>query len=118
MSLSVDHKSRVTTYIVLGVAFLLLTGVCLLSFRTARESQQADQKADQLIAELTSAGARAPSKDQIVSVLGDDGGAVCAAPADALSRGVLNGQMTNGAAGPGQRPVIATTGSSRGNCSS
>jgi len=107
MNVSVEHKSRVTTYIVIGVAFLLLTGVCLLSFHTAWESRQADEKADQLIAELTAAGARTPSKEQIVAVLGDDGGAVCSAPGDALRRGVLYGQITNGAAGPGQRPIIA-----------
>jgi hypothetical protein len=40
-------------------------------------------------------------------VLGDDGGAVCQDPASALSRATLNAQLTNGAAGPGQRPVIA-----------
>jgi len=107
MTVSVAHKDRRTTYLVLGVAFLLLTGVCLLFFHTARESRQADEKAGQLIAELTAAGARAPSKDQIVTVLGDDGGAVCATPGDALRRGVLYGQITNGAAGPGQRPIIA-----------
>lgn len=107
MNVSLEHQSRLTTYVVLGVAFLLLAGGCLLSFHTARESQQADEKAGQLITELTSAGARTPSKEQIVTVLGDDGGAVCATPDDALRRGVLYGQITNGAAGPGQRPVIA-----------
>lgn len=107
MNVSLEHKSRLTTYVVLGVAFLLLTTGCLLSFHSARESEQADEKADQLIAELSSAGARTPSKEQIVTVLGDDGGAVCSTPDDALRRGVLYGQITNGAAGPGQRPVIA-----------
>ena len=107
MNVSVEHKSRLTTYLVLGVAFLLLTGVCLLAFHNGRENRQADEKADQLIAELGAAGARAPSKEQIVAVLGDDGGAICSAPSDSLRRGVLYGQITNGAAGPGQRPVIA-----------
>ena len=40
-------------------------------------------------------------------VLGDDGGATCADPNDALSRAVLFTQLANGAAGPGARPVIA-----------
>ena len=40
-------------------------------------------------------------------VLGDDGGATCADPNEALSRATLLAQLTNGAAGPGIRPVIA-----------
>ena len=40
-------------------------------------------------------------------VLGDDGGATCADPNDALSRSILLSQLTNGATGPGARPVIA-----------
>src|SRR4051794_19351628 len=107
MRVSVAHKSHLTTYLVIGVAFLLLLGVALLTFHSAEESRQADEKADQLISELTAAGARTPSQEQIVRVLGDDGGAVCAAPGEALSRGVLYSQISNGAAGPGQRPVIA-----------
>jgi hypothetical protein len=40
-------------------------------------------------------------------VLGDDGGAVCANPNNALSRATFHSQLTNGAPGPGNRPVIA-----------
>ena len=40
-------------------------------------------------------------------VLGDDGGATCADPNDALTRAILLSQLANGAAGPGARPVIA-----------
>lgn len=40
-------------------------------------------------------------------MLGDDGGAVCADPNSALKKAILYGQLTNGAAGPGIRPVIA-----------
>ena len=40
-------------------------------------------------------------------MLGDDGGAVCANPNDALSRATFLSQLTNGATGPGNRPVIA-----------
>jgi hypothetical protein len=41
-----------------------------------------------------------------VRVLGDDGGAVCADPSSALVRAGYFAQLGNGAAGPGQRPVI------------
>ncbi|MET8154388.1 hypothetical protein, partial [Actinoplanes sp. NPDC005259] len=107
MKPSVAHTSHRTVYLIFGVAFLVLAGTALLTFQGAQESREADAKADQLISELTAAGARAPSREQITRVLGDDGGAICANADEALSRGVLYSQITNGAAGPGQRPVIA-----------
>jgi hypothetical protein len=114
MSVSVAHKSHTITYIVIGIIFLLLTGVAMVAFRSAREEQQGQEKAAQLSAELAAAGLRVPSTDRIALVLGDDGGAVCADPGNALRRGVLHGMLTNGAAGPGQRPVIADNNAMRG----
>jgi hypothetical protein len=109
MTLSVDNASRTrrTTYIVLGIIFVLLAGTALVAFGSARTNATAEEKADQLIGALNAAGLRAPQKDQIVRVLGDDGGAVCADPNSALKRATLYGALTNGAAGPGTRPVIA-----------
>ena len=109
MSTSAEHQPRrertwiyVTACVVLGV--LLIVG--LLTFSSHRRTNEANQKADQLIAALAAAGARTPDKDQIVRVLGTDGGATCENPNDALSRAVLFTQLANGAAGPGARPVI------------
>ena len=107
MTVPVNHKSHLLTYVVLGIVLLLVLGTAMLSFHHARETREADEKADQLTAAFTALGLPAPGKDQIVRVLGDDGGPTCADPHDALLRGVLYGQLTNGAAGPGQRPVIA-----------
>ena len=42
-------------------------------------------------------------------MLGRDGGAMCQDPNGALSRAMLQAQLSNGAGGPGQRPVIADT---------
>lgn len=92
-----------TSMIILGLMVL----AALITFRGARETREAQDKADQLIVALEGAGARTPSRDQIVRVLGDDGGATCANPNDALSRAILLAQLTNGASGPGARPVIA-----------
>ena len=39
-------------------------------------------------------------------MLGDDGGAVCANPANALGKAILADQITNGASFVGRRPVI------------
>jgi Tfp pilus assembly protein FimT len=89
------------------VLLIVATVIALITFSSARDNQQAQDKADQLTAALTDAGLTAPSKDQIVRVLGDDGGALCEDPGDALRRAILFGQLTNGAAGPGERPIIA-----------
>jgi hypothetical protein len=103
------HNTKPVTYLVIGVAFLVVTGVALFAFLSAQENEdaEAEAKALRLSAELTSLGLRAPATDQIARVLGDDGGAVCADPGNALRRSTLYGMLTNGAAGPGQRPVIA-----------
>jgi hypothetical protein len=100
-------RTRRTTYVVLGVVFLLLAGVALFAFGSARSNAQAEEKADQFIAELSANGMRTPSKEQVVQVLGDDGGALCNDPSAALNRATLYGMLTNCAGGPGQRPVIA-----------
>jgi hypothetical protein len=99
-------RERSWIYVTAIVLLCALTVVALLSFRSARQSAEATEKADQLIASLEEAGARAPSQEALVSVLGTSGGAVCANPNDALSRSVLLAQLSNGAAGPGLRPVI------------
>ena len=93
----------ITACVILGV--LLIVG--LLTFRSQKQSNDANQKADQLIAALAAAGARTPDQDQIVRVLGEDGGATCANPNEALSRATLFTLLANGASGPGARPVIA-----------
>jgi hypothetical protein len=101
-------RDRRIIYAVLSGALVLLLIVCLFFYRSAQSNQQAQEKADQLIAALQKAGVRTvPSQEQIVGVLGDDGGALCKDPASALGKSILFSQLTNGAAGPGIRPVIA-----------
>jgi hypothetical protein len=94
-------------YIIVSAALVALTVAGLLVYNSAKASQQADAKADQFIAALASAGARTPTHDQVVRVLGDDGGAVCANPGHALPRATLFSMLANGAGGPGTRPIIA-----------
>jgi len=110
MSTSMESQPRrERSWIYYSALILLIAMVvaALLVFRGARESREASDKADQLIAALEDAGARTPDRDQVVRVLGDDGGATCENPNDALSRSVLLSQLSNGASGPGARPVIA-----------
>jgi Tfp pilus assembly protein FimT len=104
---SSTKRGRSVVYIVAMVLLVVFAVIALLNFRSARETQQSLAKADQLIAEINAAGGTAPSREQIARVLGDDGGAVCANPNDALSRATFHSQLTNGATGPGNRPVIS-----------
>jgi hypothetical protein len=88
--------------------FLFLAVIALFVFQSAKEGAAEQAKADELTAALTEAGMTAPSKDQIVRTLGTDGGAVCAAdPGSGVLRAAVNAHLSNGAGGPGQRPVIA-----------
>jgi hypothetical protein len=102
-----SKRERSTLYIAVAVAIGVLTIVALIFYRSAEATREAEAKADQLIAALEDAGARTPDRDQIVRVLGEDGGAVCENPNDSLSKSILLAQLANGAAGPGTRPVIA-----------
>ena len=104
---SSTKRSRSVLYIVSMVLLVVFAVIGLLMFKSARDTQQALEKADQLIASINQAGGTAPSREQIARVLGEDGGAVCANPNDALSRTILFSQLAYGAAGPGTRPVIA-----------
>ena len=88
----------ITVLVVLGV--LAVVGAARLQLGAG--DRQAEEKADELIAALEDAGRRRPGQDQIVRVLGDDGGAMCENPNDALSAGRPAVAASNGAAGPGR----------------
>jgi hypothetical protein len=101
------QKDRRVVYIVITVALVLLLIICLVFYRSAQTNQQAEEKANQLITALQKAGVRVvPSQEQIVRVLDNDGGALCKDPTSALRKAILFDQLTNGASGPGRRPVI------------
>jgi hypothetical protein len=100
------RRTRLWISVVAGIMLVVLVGVGLFTYRAAAATADADDKANQLITALGDAGLRAPAKEQIVRVLGDDGGAVCVDPSSALVRTGYFAQLGNGAAGPGQRPVI------------
>jgi hypothetical protein len=119
--MSTTHESQSTgqrrgIYIVSALLLIVIALIGLFTFNAARSSVQATDKANQLVAELKKAGAtRVPSVEAITRVLGDDGGAVCAADPNApLTRATALAALTNGAAGPGIRPVIAPTAAVQG----
>lgn len=105
---SQPRRERSMLYLGAGIAIGALVVLGLIFFRSAAETRDAEAKADQLIQALADAGATvSPSRERVVAVLGDDGGAVCENPNDALSRATLQSQLSNGATGPGWRPVIS-----------
>ncbi|OWY81521.1 hypothetical protein [Rhodococcus sp. BUPNP1] len=101
-----NRRDRMIIYGIVAFIIVILTVIALLLFPYVSSSREAEDKADQLIAALDEAGAHTPSRDQIIGVLGEDGGAICANPNAPLTRATLLSQMVNGAGGPGTRPVV------------
>ncbi|MED7951690.1 hypothetical protein ACFVYP_21310 [Kitasatospora sp. NPDC058201] len=99
-----QHRWIYIGAIVLLVA-MLVTG--LLTYSQLRSTNEANRKAQQLSEALGAAGYPVPSQSQIVHTLGEDGGAVCQDPADSLTQAQWKHGMSNGAGGPGQRPVLS-----------
>lgn len=103
-----DGRERSWIYITAVVLLAIAFVAAVLSFSETRESNRAQEKADELIAAFVEAGAaRTPDRDMVVRVFGDDGGAACEDPNAALRRATLASMLANGATGPGARPVIA-----------
>ena len=75
MDTSGSHHKR--TYIIVGVAFVILIVVALLLFRYPNKSEAAQDKAQQLISAYELAGLTPPSEQQILGTFGDDGGNSC-----------------------------------------
>jgi hypothetical protein len=69
-------------------------------------SSAASSKAAQLRTRLENAGLPAPDTQVIADSLGTDGGIVCQNPSDPLVKASYQAAISNGASGPGNRPVI------------
>jgi hypothetical protein len=88
--------------VVVGAA--LVYGLVVLPDR--RKDEEAQAKADEVIALMEEQGLTPPSKDLLVNLLGVDGGNVCVDPASALNEAMHRISLANGAAHVGVRPVI------------
>jgi hypothetical protein len=96
-----------TMYIAIGAVVVVLAIIGVIVYDAAQDNQEAQAKAQQLTQAFERAGLPVPADtDQVVATLGDDGGAVCANPANALGKAALLDQITNGASFVGRRPVI------------
>ncbi|WP_409496812.1 hypothetical protein [Amycolatopsis sp. cmx-11-12] len=95
-------------YLILAAAFVVLTATAAIAYHQARVDQQDLDKAKELQARF--AAARLPFSldlNDITRMFRSDGGAVCANPDSALQQARWQQDMSNGAAGPGQRPIIS-----------
>jgi hypothetical protein len=103
-----DHPTR-RKLIYAGVGFVVGAAVIwgLLSLEDTRKDDEAQAKADQLIASFEAQGYRAPEKDLVVNLLGTDGGKVCENPGSTLENALHRINLSNGAAQVGTRPIIA-----------
>jgi hypothetical protein len=100
-------ESHATMYIIIGAVVVVLAVLGLILYDAAQDNQDAQAKAEQLTHSFAQAGLPVPvNTDQLVASLGDDGGAVCANPANALGKATLLDSMTNGASFVGRRAVI------------
>jgi hypothetical protein len=88
-----SRTNRLIVYGVLAVVVVTLAITGLVIYQSGQSSQDAEAKADQLIGQLQQSGLRTPAKETIVRVLGDDGGAVCANPGNALTKAALTAQL-------------------------
>jgi hypothetical protein len=103
---SPEHKHPVWLYVLLGVVVVGLAIWGVAAYRGHHETQQAEQKAEQLQQKFAAAGLpQFADTEDIAKTLGTDGGAACDTPGRALADGFLKIQLSNGADGPGQRPV-------------
>ncbi|MFE2019679.1 hypothetical protein ACFW9O_16750 [Streptomyces sp. NPDC059499] len=107
--MSTGTKSSQDRWIYIGAIVILvaLVVVGLITYGSLRATNQSTRKANQLADELEQAGYPRPDIDQVARTLGTDGGHVCEDPASALKTALWKINLSNGATGPGQRPVIA-----------
>jgi hypothetical protein len=76
-----------TIYWIIAVGFGVLLIVMLVAWNYDRQNDEANAKAQELIAAYEAAGLTAPDQDQIARVLGDDGGQVCETADSGLVQG-------------------------------
>ncbi len=103
-----DDRFMRTTWWILGGVLIALVVIGLITYSGQKRDEQAQAKAAELTQKFERAGLPVPAdQDIIVRSLGNDGGAVCDNPANALGRALLNDQIVNGASFVGRRPLIA-----------
>jgi hypothetical protein len=101
------HGHRIL-YFILAAVFVALTVIASIAYYRNRVDQQAQDKAGELQSRFAAARLPLPmDRGDIARMFRTDGGAVCANPDSALQKARWQQDMSNGADGPGQRPIIS-----------
>ncbi|GAB2528651.1 hypothetical protein [Nocardia heshunensis] len=103
------ERARRLVYISVAVVLVALAVGGAIIFKRDHSSDEALRKAQVLQSRLVAAGFDAPDPQVIADSLGEDGGLVCSDPSSPLIKARYNEAISNGASGPGSRPVIADT---------
>ena len=94
-------------YWIIGGAILVLVIIGLVTYSANEQNEQTERLAAELTQKIEAAGLTAPDQELLERWLGEDGGAVCENPANALGRAALLDSLVNGASFVGRRPVIS-----------
>ncbi|MGW4242778.1 hypothetical protein [Nocardia sp. NPDC004722] len=101
------ERERRLVYISVAVVLVALAVAGVIIFKRNSDSDDALRKAQVLQSRLVAAGFDSPEPQVIADSLGEDGGLVCSDPASPLIKARYEAAISNGASGPGSRPVIA-----------
>ncbi|MFF2751272.1 hypothetical protein ACFVVA_37765 [Kitasatospora sp. NPDC058048] len=99
-----QHRWIYIGAIVVLVAMMIIG---LFTYTQQRATNEAHRKANQLNDALVAQGFPPQNVENLALTLGTGGGTVCDDPNSALKRALWLVQLSNGAGGPGQRPIIA-----------
>ncbi|MGW4353264.1 hypothetical protein ACWELJ_14405 [Nocardia sp. NPDC004582] len=102
------ERTRRLVYIAVAAVLVAVAVAGVIMFQQTRtRDDDAMSKARELSSRLEAAGLAAPDPTTIADSLGKDGGLVCQDPSSPLIKARYRASISNGAAGPGSRPVIA-----------
>jgi hypothetical protein len=103
----VPHARRKWIYVASAVVLIGLIIGGLAVFHENAVNSDANSKAAQLKSRLEHAGLPAPDTQVIADTLGTSGDLICQDPSNPLIKATYQQAISNGASGPGTRPVIA-----------
>ncbi|MEV0464428.1 hypothetical protein AB0I30_25925 [Nocardia tengchongensis] len=102
------ERTRRLVYVAVAVVLAAVAVAGVVMFRQTRNhDDDTMSKARELSSRLEAAGLAAPDPTTIADSLGADGGLVCQDPSSPLIKARYRASISNGATGPGSRPVIA-----------
>ncbi|MFJ4656603.1 hypothetical protein ACIP5Y_35515 [Nocardia sp. NPDC088792] len=100
-------EARRLVYVSVSVVLVAIAVAGVIIFNQHRVNDTALRRAQVLQTRLSAAGLASPDPRVIADSLGEDGGLVCQNPSSPLIKARYEASITNGASGPGTRPIIA-----------